>query len=499
MTALREKEYLKQRYAAMLSSVGMVFVLSSAVLLTPLLLLIAFPEEAVHAPAFIFPAGCLGLAGFLLRKLFRHNVNVTLSVGEGGVIVLVSWVVAIIFSALPFMSVLKLSFSQAVFESVSGWTTTGLTVVDIPHAGPMILLWRSILTLAGGAGLAIIMMSAIMGPAGMGISSAEGRGDQLVPHVRQSARLVLIIYTGYAAVGALAYWMAGMSAFDAVNHSFAAVSTGGFSTHDESIAYWDSVAIEGVSIPLMLAGNLSFVTAWSLLRGRFRLVMRNNEVRVMTVLIPMSAAFVLFFTCLSIYPRLAKAVRVAVFETISALTTTGFQTVKYGNWNDFGILILILLMLIGGGTCSTAGGIKQFRIYLLWKLMVWEIMRSFLPRTAVVERPIWESNGRIFVDNARVRLVCVFVFLYAAIYLAGVLVLCVCGFSLKNSLFEFASAIGNAGLSVGVTSPQMPVAAMWAMTLAMFLGRLEFFVVIISLIKLGRDGRRAITRTPNGN
>ncbi len=390
------------------------------------------------------------------------------------------------------MSVLKLSFSQAVFESVSGWTTTGLTVVDISHAGPMILLWRSILTLAGGAGLAIIMMSAIMRSAGIGISSAEGRGDQLVPHVRQSARLVLIIYSGYASIGALAYWMAGMSAFDAINHSFAAVSTGGFSTHTENIGYWNSPAIEVVSIPLMLVGNLNFVTAWSLLRGRFRLFVRNSEIRVMTVLIPMSAALVLLLTCLSIYPRLTKAVRVALFETISALTTTGFQTVQYDNWNDFGLVILILLMLVGGGTCSTAGGVKQFRIYLLWKLMVWEIMRSFLPRTAVVERPIWDSNGKVFVDYDRVRQVCAFVFLYSAVYWAGVMIMCVYGFSFKDSLFEFASAIGNAGLSVGVTSPQMPVAAMWAMTIAMFLGRLEFFVVIISLIKLGRDGRRAI-------
>lgn len=491
---MREKEYLRERYAAILSSVGMVLLISSGLLVTPLFLLIAFPEEAVHAPAFIAPAGVLCLAGFFLRKLFYPASRITLSVGEGGVIVLISWVVAIVFSALPFMSVLGLSFSQAAFESVSGWTTTGLTVVDIPHAGPMILLWRSILSLAGGAGLAIIMMSAIVGPTGTGISSAEGRGDQLVPHVRQSARLVMIIYTGYAAVGSMAYWMAGMSLFDAVNHSFAAVSTGGFSTHAESLGYWDSPAIEGVSIPLMLLGNLSFVTAWSLLRGRFRLVMRNNEVRVMTVLIPLSAVLVLFFTSLSIYSRLTKALRVSLFETISALTTTGFQTVGYGNWNDFGLLVLILLMLIGGGTCSTAGGIKQFRLYILWKLMGWEIMRPFLPRTAVVERPIWEGNGKVFVDDARIRQVCMFVFLYAILYLVGVMVLCVCGFNLKESLFEFASAIGNAGLSVGVTSARMPLAAMWALTLAMFLGRLEFMVIIISLLKIGKDVRFLITR-----
>jgi trk system potassium uptake protein len=152
-------------------------------------------------------------------------------------------------------------FSRALFESVSGWTTTGLSVVDVTSAGPMILFWRSIIQLAGGAGLAIIMMSAIVGPTGVGISSAEGRSDQLVPHVRQSARLVLIIYTCYALPEPLAYRMAGMSLFDAVNHSFAAVSTGGF-PRVESIGYWDSTAIEAVTLPLMLLGNLSFVTAW---------------------------------------------------------------------------------------------------------------------------------------------------------------------------------------------------------------------------------------------
>ncbi len=473
----------------------MIFLLSGLVMLTPLLILLAYPEEAVHAWAFGLPAGGLGLTGFLLWKLFRPAYHNPISIQEGGVIVLISWIVAVVFSALPFMFVVGHTFSQGVFESVSGWTTTGLSVVDVTKAGPMILLWRSITELAGGAGLAVIMMSAIVGPTGAGISIAEGRGDQLVPQVRQSARLVLIIYTGYALVGTLAYWAVGMSFFDAVNHTFAAISTGGFSTHAESIGYWDSPAIEGVSIPLMLIGNMSFVTVWSLLRGRFRFVARNGEVRVMAVLIPLSAMAVFIFTCQSIYPALAKGTRVAVFETISALTTTGFVTVGYNNWNDLGIFILILLMLIGGGTCSTAGGIKQFRVYLLWKMFVWEIARALLPRTVIMEHPIWESGGRVFVDDVRVRQVGVFVFLYSAVYLLGVMVMCVYGYSLKDSLFEFASAISNSGLSVGVVSQRMPCPAMWALTLAMFLGRLEFIVVIVSLLKLGRDSRLMLART----
>jgi trk system potassium uptake protein TrkH len=495
---VREKEYLRQRYAAILSSVGMILLLSTGVMLTPLLILLAYPEEAAHASAFGVPAGCLALLGIGLRRLFRPASKITLSIQEGGIIVLISWIAVSLFSAWPFISVLGLSFSRAIFESVSGWTTTGLSVVDVKSAGPLILFWRSVMQLAGGAGLAIIMMSAIVGPAGVGISSAEGRSDQLVPHVRQSARLVLIIYAGYAGFGTLAYWIAGMSPFDAINHAFAAVSTGGFSTRADSIGYWDSVTIEAVTLPLMLLGNLSFVTAWSLWRGKLRLVVRNGEVRLLTVLIPLSAAALFLLTSQTLYLRLGKSMRVAVFETVTAITTTGFSTVGYGNWNAFGVLLLIVLMLIGGGTCSTAGGIKQFRIYLLWKLLFWDLRRSLMPQTVILERPLWEGNRRVFVDDAKVRQTAVFVFFYLVAYTLGVMILCACGYSLSDSLFEFASAIGTVGLSVGVTSAQMPDTALWAETIAMFLGRLEFIVIVVSLLKLGKDGRLILARSTVG-
>jgi trk system potassium uptake protein TrkH len=185
---------------------------------------------------------------------------------------------------------------------------------------------------------------------------------------------------------------------------------------------------------------------------------------------------------------MSKAFRVALFETVSALTTTGFSTVSYGKWNAFGVFVLIVLMLIGGGTCSTAGGIKQFRVYLFWKLLIWEIRRSLLPRSFVMERPLWEGNRRIFVNDARVRQVGVFLFLYLLTYMLGTLILCASGFNLSDSLFEFASAVGTVGISVGVTQADMPDVALWAETFAMFLGRLEFLVVFTSLIKLVGDG-----------
>lgn len=484
---VREKEYLKIRYFTILSSVGIVLLLSGAIMLAPLLILILSPNELANALSFCLPAGCLAILGCVLWRLFRQESKTAISVHEGGIIVLISWFVVIIFSALPFTTVLGLPFSRAIFESVSGWTTTGLSVVNISAANPMILLWRSFIQLAGGAGLAIIMMSAIVGPMGIGISSAEGRSDQLVPHVKQSARLVLMIYTIYALTGSFAYWLVGMPLFDAVNHAFTAVSTGGFSTKPESIGYWNSLSVEAVTLPLMLLGNLSFVTAWFLWRGKLHFVFKNGEFRLQSVLIPLSAASLFIFTCLVLYPHIGKAIRVAVFETVSALTTTGFSTVSYSNWNSFGLILLIILMLIGGGTCSTAGGIKQFRIFILFKLLFWNFKRHLLPQTAVTELSLWDGNKRIFLDDTKFRQVSAFVFLYMAMYGLGVLILCSYGYTLSDSLFEFASAMGTVGLSVGVTSAQMPDGALWAEIFAMFLGRLEFIVVIISLLKIGKD------------
>ncbi len=479
--------HLRKRYALMASAMGMILLLAGAVLLTPLIGLVVDPKEASQTLAFVAPAMLTCLLGLVLRRLRPPLEEEALTVTEGGIVVTLSWLLVVLVSAWPFMQVLGLSFSQAVFESMSGWTTTGLSVVDVSHAGSLILLWRSITQFAGGAGLAIIMMSALVGPTGVGIASAEGRADQLVPQVKQSARLVLIIYGGYAVAGILAYWLAGMTLFDAVNHSFAAISTGGFSTKAASIGFWDSPLVEAVTLVLMILGNLSFVTAWFLWQGKLATVTRNGEVRLMALVIPLAASGLFAFTTLSLYPMAGKALRVALFEAVTALTTTGFSTVGYGDWNSFGILLMILLMLIGGGTCSTAGAIKQFRVYLLWRLLKWEIQRNLLPRTAVQERPLWEGERLVFVNDAKVRQAAVFVFLYLATFLLGSLVLCASGFKLGDSLFEFASSLGTVGLSVGLTTAGTPLGAMWAETLAMFLGRLEFLVIFATAIKIGRD------------
>jgi trk system potassium uptake protein TrkH len=484
---LRAKLYLKQRYALILSYTGLIFLFGGLLMLTPLVALAAWPGEWVYSTPFLLPSLILCLAGIAMRRVFKPRDFLSLTVQDGGVIVILSWVVVILCSAWPFVAVQRLSFTQAVFESVSGWTTTGLSVINVSSANHLILLWRSVTQLAGGAGLAIIMLAAIAGPIGPGLSVAEGRSEQLVPHVKQSAKLVVLIYLGYALAGTLAYWLVGMSLFDAGNHAFAAVSTGGFSTQPESIGHWNSVAIEAVTIGLMILGNLNFLTAYLILQGRFKAVYRNGEVRLMALLIPLGAILLFVFVCGGLFTTLSKQLRVAIFETVTALTTTGFSTTGYGNWNAMGFMVLTVLMLIGGGTCSTAGGLKQYRIYLLFRSTVWELRRFFLPKNAVIENYIWQGDRKDFIDDSRIRQTAVFIFLFFAVYVLGSGILAAHGFGLKESLFEFASALSTVGLSVGITAANSPPLVLWSEILGMFLGRLEFFIVVVSLVKIARD------------
>ncbi len=483
---MREAQYLLSRYRGVLAYVGLISALVGLTMLFPLLTMLVQPMDSLAASAFFVP-GLMLIAGGLSVWKWLDSSKATLTLQEGGVIVILSWFVAILSGMVPIMVLEKLNLTQAIFESVSAWTTTGLSVIDAAKANPAILLWRSTMQLAGGAGLAIIMLAAIAGPGGTSLSTAEGRTDQLVPNVRASAAMVIRIYSGCVIAGILALHIAGMNWFDAVNHSFCALSTGGFSTKAESIGYWDSPVIESVTIVLMLVGNLNFVSAWCLLKGRFKALSRNGEIRLVAALIPIFAGLLLWLTCAPIYASASKAVRVATFETVSALTTTGYSTVTYGNWNSFGILLLIVLMLIGGGACSTAGAIKQHRIYILIRSLILEIKRPFHPRTIVIDSSFQQGEDRIPISDLQVRSIGNFVFLYLATWISGSAVLAAHGFGIRESLFEFASALGTVGLSIGVTNADAPVIVLWSESAGMLLGRLEFFVIFTGAAKLARD------------
>ncbi len=495
---MRYQSYLRRRYKAIFGYIGLVCMIAGLAILSPLIALVAYPEEIGLAWGFLLPGLGLSLLGLVLWRSLApksdDTQSTTLTLQEGAVIVAFSWFIAVLVGTVPFIAVADLNFTQAMFESTSGWTTTGLSVVDVTQTSYLILLYRSILELFGGAGLAIVTLSAIAGPVGASLTSAEGRTEQLAPNVRRSAKLVLIIYSGLCAIGTVALKISGMGWFDAVNHSFAALSTGGFSTRADSIGYWDSPFVEAVTIVLMLFGALNFVTIYLLLTGQIKSVIRNGQVRLQAVVIPLGAIAIFFGSALTLYPTLSKAIRVSIFEIVTALTTTGFSTVGYGDWSGLPWLAMIIVMLIGGGAGSTAGGIKQLRIYILFRALMTDAIGRIRPKGAISETEIWQGDQRHFVTANQIHQAALYLFLYLMLFLIGGAVMMSYGYPLQDSLFEYASTLGTVGLSIGVTAADAPVGVLWTQIVGMFLGRLEIFTVFVGVVCFLRDLRPMFSR-----
>ena len=490
---MRYPQFLRQRYKRILGYTGVIACIVGLLILSPLLCLPFYSDEIVIGWGFVFPGLLTLLVGWILWHACLPKETFDPTYQEGPIIIVLSWIMAILAGAIPFLINLDLGFTQAVFESTSGWTTTGLSVVDVATAPRLVLFYRSVLQFAGGAGFAIIMLSALAGPAGTSLAAAEGREGQLVPNIKRSAKLVFSMYTCYALVGIIALRAVDMEWFDALNHSFAAVSTGGFSTRPQSIGYWNSPGVEAVAIVLMLLGGTNFLTSYMLLRGKLKLVGRNGELRLELVLLLFSFAFLFLGVAKSLYPVLHKAVRVTIFEAVSATSTTGFSTVGYENWGGLGWILLIVLMLVGGGTGSTAGGLKQYRVYILYRGLLWEFKRRILPEKVVTEPDVWHGEQRRFISDEDLRRAGLFVCLYLAVFVFGAIIISAYGCSLREGLFEFASTVGTVGLSVGVTKASAPSAILWTEIIGMLFGRLEFFTVIVGTIKLVRDVRSMVS------
>lgn len=489
---MSHRRFLRGRYRAVLAYTGVIWTLIGLLTLAPLLGLLAFPAERSLAPGFLAPGLSLIFIGLGLAFALRPSQAPALTLREGSVILVLSWVPAFLVGLVPFMWVEGLTFVQALFESTSGWTTTGLSVIDVTQAARLTLLYRSIMQLAGGAGFVIMMMTLIVGPAGAELSAAEGRGEQLAPHIRRSASLVMRMYVAYVLIGFVGLQLAGMDWFDALNHAFCAVSTGGFSTRPESIGFWDSPAVEAVVIGLMLLGTTNFLTSYTALRGKFRAALRNSESHLLIVLWSAAAGVLLTGVTMGLYPVLGKSVRVAIFESLSAASTTGYTIADYTHWPGLGLLVILLLMLVGGGSGSTAGGLKQFRVYALFKALVLEFRRLFLPKNTVVQTSVWQGDRRVFLVDKDIRRISMFLVVYLSTLALGALASTAYGYPLADGLFEFASAIGTVGLSVGVSGPEAPAGFMIVQVFGMFLGRLEYFTVIAGLAKLVTDLRQLL-------
>jgi trk system potassium uptake protein TrkH len=493
-------ETLKLRYKIISWNLGVLFRWFSLIVLFPIVFVLFYPDE-VHS---IFPFIGAALISFIIGTflkwfsgLSKEEASVVM-IQEGAVIVLFSWMGVILISALPFIFNGILNFSQAVFESTSGWTTTGLTVVDVTKVSRLILVWRSVMQYIGGAGFAIIMVGSIIGPGGFGLYSAEGRTDNILPNIKDSAKMIMVMYLTYAIAGTIAYILVGMPPFDAFNHSLTALATGGFSTRAGSIGEYDSVPIETVTIILMFLGTTGFGIHYTLWKRNFRAFVKNGEPWLMLSTVAITTIVVMEKGMHGVFHSYSYAFRKSIFQTVTAITGTGFSTVDFTTpiWQGFatGMFILTVLMILGGMMDSTSGGLKQFRLYVTLRIIIDSVLRFILPKNAIRRIVVWKGDKMKVIDQNMIREILLVFTLYFTTDTIGVIILTLYGFSLQNAMFEFASALSGVGLSCGVTRPDLPLGAMWTLTIGMFAGRLEFLVIIYSISKLLRDSSLFFSR-----
>lgn len=491
------------RYRAVLSHTGQLLVWLAGCLLLPLASgLIHHRLCRVEVVAFVFPAAVSLGAGLALWRGLRPRGTVPIGRAEAALVVTVVWALATLLGALPFVVCGKLAPLDAVFEAMSGWTTTGLTMVTQPETFyPSLLLWRSLMQFIGGAGLAVVMLTAIVGGIGPGIYEAEARTEQLLPHVRNTARMIWRIYVSYAVLGVVLYKLCGLTLFDSLCHTMSGLATGGFSTHADNVAYFASDPavnfgfFEAVTILLMVLGSISFATHHVLISSRLRKGFRDAELRTFVWMCALALPLVtLGIASAGFSSTPLSALRLALFQAISAATGTGYSTMPLGGLTlsrgQLALLALTVLMLIEGGAGSTAGGMKQYRIAILAKSVWWWIKKQFYPASAVIQRNIWRRGELLAVEDSHIHSVAALVALYLATYAAGVTVLMLDGLDMASAAFEYASALGTVGLSVGFTRPEMPVASKVAEILGMWLGRLEFVAICHAVMKVVRDVRR---------
>ena len=466
---------------------GLLMLGSSITLLPPIATGLIYGDGAVlpFVEAFMLTL----VTGFLLFLPVRNHRN-ELRLRDGFLVVVLFWTVLGVAGGLPIYlsGVQDISITDSVFESISGITTTGATVIvgidELPHS---LLLYRQQLQWLGGMGIIVLAVAVLpmLGVGGMQLFRAETPGPvkdtKLTPRITETAKALWYIYLGLTVACLLAYWAAGMSFFDAMSHSFSTVAIGGFSTHDASIGHFDSTAIQFVAIVFMLLSGVNFAIHFTAFRNRsLKPYRRDAEFRTyMLVLTVVSVITVGYLQLTKTFDSTAESIIEGLFQVVSIGTTTGYTTAEYYTWPGFLPVLLLYVSFIGGCSGSTGGGIKVIRILLLVKQGVRELRRLVHPNAQFAVK-----IGKKAMPEKVIEAVWGFFAAYFAISALLILLLMATGLDQVTAFSAVAACLNNLGPGlgdVGRNFASINDAAKWILCVAMLLGRLEIFTLLVLL------------------
>ncbi|MBN1985482.1 MAG: TrkH family potassium uptake protein [Prolixibacteraceae bacterium] len=435
--------------------------------------------------AFLFSSGVAAATGGIILLLTK-NASRDIGKREGFIIVSLSWIIFSFFGSLPYILSGSIpNFTDAFFETISGFTTTGSSILSdieaLPHG---ILFWRSLTQWLGGMGIIVLSLAIlpVFGIGGMQLFMAEVPGptpDKISPRIRQTAKTLWIIYLGFTITETLLLWVGGMSFYDAICHSFTTMATGGFSTKQASIGHWDSPFIQYVIVLFMFFAGTNFTLSYIAIKGKFGRVLKDEEFKYyflfvagFTILISIG---LIFTTSLGI----EQAFRDALFQVVSIITTTGFATADYLLWQPILTILIFVLFFFGGSAGSTGGGIKIMRIVILFKNSYYELRRMIHPNAVI---PV--KFNKHSVDAKIITNVLAFFMLYFVIFGFSTVIFTFIEPDLPSAMGAVATSLGNIGPGLGNVGPaenfaHVAPAGKWFLSFLMLLGRLELFTVLV--------------------
>lgn len=473
------------QYRVVLKVLGILLVLFSSTLLPPILISWIYDDGAAQP---FFVAFVTTLATGLVLWLFTKGESRDLRFRDGFMVVVLFWTVLASFGSIPFLlvSTPALSLTDAFFESMSGLTTTGATILtNIDELPKSILYYRQQLQWLGGMGI-IVLAVAIMpmlGVGGMQLYRAETPGpmkdSKLTPRITETAKALWYIYLGLTVICALSYWLAGMNVFDAVGHSFSTVAIGGFSTHDDSLGFFNNAAIDAVAIVFMVIAGINFALHFVGWRSR-SLAAYFSDPEAMVFVGILFAVSVLVITILSAaatFETPEETLRQGLFQVVSIATTTGFTTGGYSWWPSFLPLLLLILSFVGGCAGSTAGGVKVIRVILLYKQARREIVRLIHPSALLAIK-----LGGKPVPDAVIHAVWAFFSLYVLCFTVLGLAMSATGLDWVTTFSAVAACMNNLGPGLGdvaLNYANVGMVGKWTLSFAMLLGRLELFTLLV--------------------
>ncbi len=425
----------------------------------------------------------LGITAGMLGLVVGKDAPNRLNRKDGFLLVSLSWIVISAFGSLPYILIAHLSFTDAFFETMSGFTTTGASILANIEALPKSLLfWRSLTHWLGGMGIIVLTVAILpmLGIGGIKLIKAEAPGpsmEKISPRIAETAKYLWLAYVVLSALETVLLLLGGMNLFDALTHTFGTMATGGFSPKNSSVAYFHSSYIDWVIIIFMFIAGANFSIHFRVLTGKFK-ALNDEELKAYAVIV-LAAVLLVTLDNLSIYKNIFQSLRYSAFQVVSIMTTTGFVTADYSKWNGFAKTILFILMFIGGCAGSTGGSIKVIRIYTLFKQAINELKYNIHPKGVFT----LTINGQIVRKNI-IFSISGFFFLYMATFFIVALLVSMFGVDILTSLGASAATLGNIGPGFGKVGPVnnyawLPSTVKWILSTAMLAGRLEIYTVFV--------------------